>query len=232
MKNETTWPRAILMDFYGTVVEEDDAQIAYVCHEIVRASSRATIPKEVSSYWGSVFNGMCFESYGSAFRCQRELEQESLKEVLLHFDADLNSETLSQTLYDYWTRPDIFPESRNVLAKCSVPVCLVSNIDNADLASALEYSGLSFDLVVTSEDCKTYKPRPEMFEKSLSLLNLSHEEILHVGDSLGSDVRGARALGIPVLWINRKKRELPDEYDPPDYVSTDLTGILNILDRS
>ena len=68
-----------------------------------------------------------------------------------------------------------------------------------------------------------------MFEKALSLLGLSNRNVLHVGDSLSSDVWGAREFGIPVLWINRKGRELPANREPPDYVSTDLTGILNIL---
>lgn len=228
MNSRTTWPRAILLDFYGTVVEEDGAPIARVCDEIVRTSSKATTSKEVSSYWGHVFNGMCLRSCGSTFRLERELEQASLQEVLLHFDADLDSGKLSQILYDYWTCPTIFPESRDVIAKCSIPMCLLSNIDNADLALALKHNKLSFDLIVTSEDCRAYKPRPGPFEKALSLLRLSNEEVLHVGDSLGSDVRGAKALGIPVLWVNRRGRALPAGYERPDYISKDLTGVLDV----
>lgn len=228
LSNEMKWPRAILLDFYGTVVEEDCAQIGYVCSEIARASSEGATVKEVSSYWGRMFKEMSINSHGSDFRTEREIEQASLQAVLLHFSADLDSGALTQILYDYWERPDIFSESRDVLARCHVPVCLVSNIDNADLTSALEHNGLSFDLIVTSEDCEAYKPRPEMFRKALSLLGLSNKDVLHVGDSLGSDIRGARALGIPVLWVNRTGRKLPADGESPDYVSTDLTGMLNI----
>jgi len=231
MKNRTASPRAVLLDFYGTVVEEDGEPIGHVCDEIVKASSRATTAKEVSSYWGRVFNEMCLNSHGSAFRLERELEQASLQAVLLHFGADLDSAELNQIIYDYWMRPTIFPESKAVIAGCKVPVCLVSNIDNSDLASALRHNGLSFDLIVTSEDCRAYKPRPEMFEKALSLLELSNEEVLHVGDSLSSDVRGANALGIPVLWINRQERKLRAGYEP-NYISADLTGILDIVNST
>jgi len=221
------WPRAILLDFYGTVVVEDCPQIGYVCNEIARASSRAATVEEVNSYWSRVFKEMS-TSHGSDFRTERELEQASLQATSLHFGADTDSGALTQALYDYWARPEIFPESRDVLARCDVPVCIVSNIDNADLATALEHNGLSFDLIVTSEDCRAYKPRPEMFRKALSLLGLSNKDVLHVGDSLSSDICGARALDIPVLWINRKGRSLPADGESPDYVSTDLTGILNI----
>jgi FMN phosphatase YigB (HAD superfamily) len=116
-----------------------------------------------------------------------------------------------------------------VLAQCQVPLCLVSNIDNADLHSALRHNSLHFEWVVTSEDCRAYKPRKEMFERALSLLGVSPEEALNVGDSFSSDVRGAQFLGIPVLWINRRNRHLPDGSQAPDYVASDLTGLLNIL---
>ncbi len=71
-----------------------------------------------------------------------------------------------------------------------------------------------------------------MFKKALSLLGLSNKDVLHVGDSFSSDVQGAIALEIPVLWINRKGRELSPGHNSPDYVSTDLTGILNISNPS
>jgi 2-haloalkanoic acid dehalogenase type II len=221
--------RAILLDFYGTVVEEDDLPIVNICEEIARVSTKNITAKEVGLYWASVFSEMCLKSHGNTFRSQRELENLSLQKVLLNFDAALDSEGLSQILYEYWTHPKIFPESKMVIAKCDVPICLVSNIDNGDLASALRHNKLSFDLIVTSEDCKAYKPRSELFEKAVSLLGMSNEEVLHVGDSLSSDVQGAKMQGISILWINRKGRKLSPQYEQPDYISTDLAGILDIL---
>jgi 2-haloalkanoic acid dehalogenase type II len=225
----SSFPRALLLDFYGTVVEDDDVQIGQICDTIAAASSLTVTPVEVGSYWGRVFGRMCAGSFHNRFRSQKELEQLSLHVVLQHFACDLDPDLLSQGLYDYWSYPALFPESREVLDQCRVPICLVSNIDNAELQSALRYNDLDFDLVVTSEECRAYKPRREMFDRALSLLGLSRKEVFHVGDSLGSDVRGARSLGISVLWVNRKKRHPPDGVDAPDYVSTDLRGLLNIL---
>ncbi len=229
MNLKMTWPKAILLDFYGTVVEDDHIQIGNICEKIARASSKNTTAKEVAIHWDSVFSELCLKSHGDIFISQRDLERLSLQEVLLHFNADLDSERLCQNLYERWMCSKTFPESRDVIAKCHVPICLVSNIDNADLASTIRHNNLSFDLIVTSEDCRAYKPRPELFEKALSLLGMSNEEVLHVGDSLSSDVRGAKMRGIPVLWINRKGRKLSSQHEQPDYISTDLFGILDIL---
>jgi 2-haloacid dehalogenase len=90
---------------------------------------------------------------------------------------------------------------------------------------------LHFDRIVTSQDCRAYKPRPEMFERALTWLGLLPGQVLHAGDSLGSDVRGARAMGIPVLWINRKGRQDPGGECALDYVATDLTGLLDVLEQ-
>lgn len=195
-------PRAILLDFYGTVVEEDDLPIAEICTAIANASPLPMDTQDVAFYWGRVFSQLCRQSCGGAFRLQKELELVSLERVLDHFQA-LDASALSQVLYNHWARPGLFPESRHVLSKCTIPVCLVSNIDNTELYWALDHTGLHFDLIVTSEDCRSYKPRPQMFRKALSLLRMRPEEVVHVGDSLSSDVKGAKPLGIPVLWINR-----------------------------
>ena len=222
-------PRALLLDFYGTIVEEDTIPIRRICERIAETSPSGVEPAEVGSYWGRVFSQMCFQSWGKAFQLQKELERLSLEQVLEHFESNLDGDALSETLYEYWSHPTLFPESRPVLAQCRVPICLVSNIDNAELKSALEHNDLHFDWIVTSEDCRAYKPRGEMFHQALSLLGLSPREVLHVGDSLGSDVRGAKSAGIPVLWVNRQNRETPGGAEAPDYVSADLRGLLPVL---
>jgi putative acetyltransferase len=149
-----------------------------------------------------------------------------LEEVLGHFDATLDPEALSSSLYEHWAHPPLWPESIDVLSQCDVPLCLVSNIDDADLQAALVHNALAFEHIVTSEGCRAYKPRREMFERALQLLGLPATEALHVGDSLGSDVRGAKQAGVPVLWVNRRDRALPAGEAAPDHVCADLSGLL------
>jgi 2-haloacid dehalogenase/putative hydrolase of the HAD superfamily len=87
----------------------------------------------------------------------------------------------------------------------------VSNIDRADIEAAIDYHGLEFDHVVTSEDAKSYKPRPELFELALDLLGVRRDAVLHAGDSLSSDVAGASNAGVPVAWVNGSARPRPPE---------------------
>ncbi len=113
MKN---WlPRAILLDFYGTVVEDDDIPIGEICGQISVVSPLGVTASEVGTYWGDVFYQLCSESFGAKFQPQRDLELLSLQNILQHFKADLDGQMLSQILYEYWAQPTIFPESKEVL---------------------------------------------------------------------------------------------------------------------
>lgn len=230
-------PKAILLDFYGTVVEEDEAPVTLICQQILTASNKSASLTEITSYWWQTFGKLFTNSHGDSFRKEKELGQSAALSAMEFFGADLDGNRLIQNLSeywdDYWGKPAIFPESNDVIAKlsgCRIPICLVSNIDNAVLHSAFRHNQLMFEMVVTSEDCRSYKPRSEMFQKALSLLDLSNNEVLHVGDSLRSDVRGAKWMGIPVLWVNRKNRAMTDQPEKPDYISADLNGIIDVLE--
>ncbi len=223
-------PRAILLDFYGTVVAEDDEPLQRVVEQVAAASRGKVAAREVADYYTRVYDGLCNESWGPRYRLQKDIEKTAMARLVAHFEADLDALAMAQTIIEYWRRPLLFPETRETLARCPVPVCLVSNIDNAELFAAMEYHGLSFCATVTSEDCRGYKPRPELFRRALALLGLAEGEVLHVGDSIVNDVRGAQALGIPVLWVNRNGRAFPPGGKPPNLESPDLTGIAKVFE--
>ena len=51
--------------------------------------------------------------------------------------------------------------------------------------------------------------RPELFRLALAETGLAPGEVVHIGDSLSSDVGGAAPLGISALWLNRNSRPVP-----------------------
>ncbi|WP_127532827.1 HAD family hydrolase [Paenibacillus kobensis] len=52
--------------------------------------------------------------------------------------------------------------------------------------------------------------------------------MLHVGDSLVSDIQGAQQVGIAAAWMNRKGKALPDGMKP-DFVVSDFDELKVIL---
>jgi len=60
-----------------------------------------------------------------------------------------------------------------------------------------------FDHILISGAFGRGKPDPAIFEHALSLLGVSAEEALMVGDNLMTDILGANQAGIPSVWVNR-----------------------------
>jgi 2-haloacid dehalogenase/putative hydrolase of the HAD superfamily len=221
--------KALLLDFYGTVVEEADRYVAEICSQIAHHSKQRAAPHDIAKQWFTIVPDMFYRAYRNNFRLQNEIAVESLKVILQRFDCHLDCDGLMELIHEYWSAPNIFPESKSVLAQCELPICLISNTDDEYLYRALYKHHLFFSHIVTSESCKSYKPRIEVFYEALSVLDTSNEEVLVVGDSYANDVLGARAASIPVLWINRKNRVLGKTDEKPDYVSSDLHGVLEYI---
>lgn len=48
------------------------------------------------------------------------------------------------------------------------------------------------------------KPNKALFDKAAATLKVSHNEILHIGDSLDTDVQGANNAGCKSVWLNNQ----------------------------
>lgn len=201
--------KAVFIDFYGTVVHEDGAVIKKVTQEIFDTGIVEDKSK-IGAYWWNEFQTAFLNSFGGSFKTQRELEYQSLVKTINHFQSTANAKVLSNLMFEHWIKPPVFEESKHFFEVCPVPIYIVSNIDRADILKAIEYHNLKPAEVFTSEDAKSYKPRKELFELALNTTGLSADEVVHIGDSLSSDVKGAASLGINVLWVNRSMREIPN----------------------
>ena len=202
--------KAVFIDFYGTVVFEDGEVIQKVEQEIF-ATGKAENTSEIGSYWWKEFQTAFYNAYGNSFETQRKLEYGSLEKTIRHFSSSADAEALSNLMFAYWVKSPIFEESKRFFELCPVPVYVVSNIDRADVLQAIDYHGLQPAGVFTSEDAKSYKPRKELFEYALKSTGLSAEEVVHIGDSLSSDIAGAASVGIKAIWVNRSHREVPKD---------------------
>ena len=86
-----------------------------------------------------------------------------------------------------------------------------------------------FTFVVFSQDVQIEKPDPRIFEITARRAGYELAQLLHVGDSLETDIAGARSAGVPSVWLNRDG--LSNNTDSqPDYEIASLTEIPAILD--
>ncbi len=164
--------KALLLDRRLHGVAEDDVIIAAILQGFIAASSPVSSDvKRIGRDWR--FQELCAAAHGDTFKPQRVLEMESLSSLIAdrYQAGNLDALALSQSLFDYWAAPEVLEDGRMVHAKQPLqPVCIVSNIDTSDLANAITHAGWRFEHRVTSESCRAYKPRPEMFLRALKKL--------------------------------------------------------------
>lgn len=201
--------KAIFIDFYGTVVHEDGEVIKKISQKIFD-TGKVNDKSEIGSYWWNEFQTAFISAYGENFQTQRELEYQSLDKTIQYFHSSADAEALSNLMFEHWMKPPVFEESKQFFEISPVPIYIVSNIDRDDILQAIKFHALKPDEVFTSEDAKSYKPRKELFELALNSTGLSADQVVHIGDSLSSDIKGASSVGINTIWINRGGREIPE----------------------
>ncbi|MCY3567579.1 MAG: HAD-IA family hydrolase [Chloroflexi bacterium] len=145
--------------------------------------------------------------------------------------------TAFQHLWDVLSVAPAYPEVAPVLAELQARgyrVAIGSNADDDHLVHALDLAGIEVELVLSSEEAQSYKPRKPFFEQLCARLQLEPCEVLYVGDSPWADVTGANHAGLPVFWVSRYPD--PDREKmmraTPTWSGPDLTGILEALPSS
>lgn len=215
--------KAFFLDFYGTVVYED-GEIVKKISQLIYETGKADSPSEIDSFWWNDFQDLFSNSHGNNFQTQRELEKKSIKHTLEKFASNENIDKLSNYMFEHWVKPPIFEESKKFFEISPLPIYIVSNIDANDVLRAIEFHQLSPSGIFTSEDAKAYKPRKELFELALNTTGLHADEVIHIGDSLSSDVKGASSVGIKAIWLNRFNKENSCGVDS-------ITNLLEALDK-
>jgi 2-haloalkanoic acid dehalogenase type II len=125
-----------------------------------------------------------------------------------------------------------FPETNAALERISEnhELGILSNVDNDLLAGTLVHFTVPFDIIVTAEDVKSYKPDIKHFEVAKKKIG-KNKKWLHVAGSLYHDVEPALKLGIPVVWVNRKGVPATISYaEQPVKIVHNLTEVADWLD--
>jgi HAD superfamily hydrolase (TIGR01549 family) len=221
--------KAVFLDFYGTLVHEDDDIILLISEQIKATTTVNCNINDIGNYWWSEFSIMFRNSHGETFQTQRMLAINSLSKVIKHFGSKCIAQELIQLQFEHWIKPKLYEDTKPFLeAFKGFPVYILSNIDSNDIHEATTFHEIEVTEILTSEDVMSYKPRPELFLEALKRSKLKADEVIHIGDSITSDVGGAQRLGIKAIWLNRLNKPTPDGIKP-DYICKDLNEVRTIL---
>jgi 2-haloalkanoic acid dehalogenase type II len=178
------WESGIVRAFLAAAGEDG---LALDSREVVRAHAEIEPMIQASGY----------RSYRETLRETARLMGERLGWNI----SDERAVFLPESLKDWEPFPDTNPALER-LANAGYSLGILSNIDDDLLAGTLERLAVSFDLVITAEQLRAYKPAHAHFVAARE--RLGGRAWLHAAQSYFHDVVPACELGVPVAWINRK----------------------------
>lgn len=124
-------------------------------------------------------------------------------------------------------RVDLFEDARPALEFLSrrFPLVSVSN-GNADLQRV----GIAsyFRAAISAREFGVGKPDPRIFHAAAGAVDLTPEDVLHVGDDATLDALGALNAGMQAAWVNRSDHLWPHELEP-HVTLTNLTELCDLL---
>jgi putative hydrolase of the HAD superfamily len=119
-----------------------------------------------------------------------------------------------EELFEIFARADawqVFPDVEDTLREArsrGLRVGIISNWDER-LRPLLDEIGLAlyFDSMTISCEIGVEKPDPRIFQAALHAAGVPVKQAVHVGDSDTADVRGAEAVGMTAVLLNRGEGE-------------------------
>jgi 2-haloacid dehalogenase/putative hydrolase of the HAD superfamily len=219
----------VFLDMYGTLTTGDRAAVESVCAEVIAETALPLSARELSLIWGERFFHAMDTSNDDRFETLFEVEVRTLRETMTALERTVDADDYVTRLTAYWRDPPLQPEVPEFLATFPLPVWIVSNADRADLDAALRRHSIEVAGVITSEDVRSYKPAPRIFHEALARSGWRPQRVIHVGDSLHSDVGGARAVGLRSGWVNRIHRIHDVGNHTPDHEFADLLELTALV---
>jgi 2-haloacid dehalogenase len=197
--------RALTFDTYGTVVDWRSSVLAEL-QALAQRRAPALDCVRFLDDWKAVYRpGMDKVNRGeSPWTTVDAIYRQRLDELLVaHRVAGLTAEEI-ETLSRVWWRLAPWPDSVAGLQRLKRRYIL-SPLSNASFIGMVElgkFAGLPWDCIITAENARCYKPRPEVYRTAISLLGLRPEEVMMVA-AHNYDLAAARREGMATAFVPR-----------------------------
>src|SRR3954464_12112529 len=193
----------ITFDVYGTLIDWEKG----VADAFEREASRDgfTIDRDPVI---QPFHEVSREVEGGSYELYAEVLRRTALEIAKRMEWPLEP-SRSGFLPDSVQRWKPFKETNTQLQKLSkkYKLGLLSNIDDKLLGQTRRHIPIDFDLVVTAQQVRSYKPEPAHFTECARRIG-GKRGWVHVASSHYHDVVPCVKQRVPVIWVNRAKETL------------------------
>lgn len=230
--------KALLFDVFGTVVDWRGG--------VIREGERLGGERGLDVDWPA-FADAWRGKYKPSMRRVRDgetpwtnldaLHRASLEELLREFGIEGLTEEEKDDLNRAWHRLDPWPDSVSGLTRIKrrYTIAPLSNGNVSLLTNMAKRAGLPWDVILSAELVRHYKPDREAYLKSVELLGQRPDQVMMVA-AHPDDLRAAAEAGLRTAYVHRPLEFGPEkgkepEYPPPifDYLATDFGDLADQL---
>jgi 2-haloacid dehalogenase/putative hydrolase of the HAD superfamily len=209
-----TW---VTFDVYGTIIDWEKGVVEAFEKEAKRDGF--TVDRDALI---ATFHEVSREVEGGSYELYAEVLRRSAIEIAKRLEWPLEP-SRSNFLPDSVHRWQPFRESnaqlKKFVKKWPSGTGLISNIDDKLLGQTRRHIPHDFELVVTAQQVRSYKPDPAHFKEFARRIG-GKKGWVHVASSYYHDIEPCLKEKVPVVWVNRKGEELEGRKKPDAEVKT------------
>jgi 2-haloacid dehalogenase/putative hydrolase of the HAD superfamily len=214
----------VTFDVYGTLIDWEKGVVDAFQKEASRDGFTID-PDEIIP----LFHEISREIEGGSYELYAEVLRRTALEIAKRIDWPLEP-SRSGFLPDSVQRWPAFKETNAQLNKFKkkFQVGLISNIDDKLLGQTRRHIPIDYDLVVTAQQVRSYKPDPAHFKECARRIG-GKKGWVHVASSLYHDVEPCLKEKVPVIWVNRRKETLDAGQKKPTAEAKSLLEAAKLL---
>jgi 2-haloacid dehalogenase/putative hydrolase of the HAD superfamily len=219
-----TKPTFVTFDVYGTLIDSDTGIYEAFSKEAERDGYTISRDELVN-----LFKETQKEIKGGSY----ELYAEVLRRTAVQISKQLGwplEPSRSGFLPESVKRWPPFKETNTQLErfKKKFDIGLIANVDDKLLGETRRHFKVDFDLVVTAQQVRSYKPDPAHFTECERRVG-GKKGWVHVAASYYHDVEPCLKKKVPVIWVNRTKQTLEAGQKKPDAEVSSLREAAKLL---
>jgi 2-haloacid dehalogenase len=200
----------VTFDVYGTLIDWESGLFAAFEKEAKRDGIEISRDEIVA-----MFHEISREIEGGSYELYAEVLRRTAVDIAKRLDWPLEP-SRSGFLPDSLQRWAPFRETNAQLKKFTknFQTGLLSNVDDKLLGQTRRHIPFDFDIVVTAQQVRSYKPDPAHFKECARRIG-GKKGWVHVAASYYHDVEPCLKEKVPVIWVNRHNEKLESNQKKP-----------------
>ena len=197
--------KGIFIDYTGTMVRED-GPYAKKLVEYFLSHSDFDDPVVATRFVWRMVKDYEEKSYLDSFITEDMITDRIIQYCAGHYGLSGDFEELRHIWQQSWVHAPLYDDVKPFFEKSPYPIYVITNDGRGYIEESMRLNGLSPAGIISAEDVRAYKPHKEIFDEAMRVSGLSPHELIHIGDSIESDVKGAIRAGIKPILIDRTGR--------------------------